>query len=683
MAEIDRALLAEEQNKWIGAERAEPVRAVLQRVGSRPGWHVIVAWGDGQYRAIGVRDLMAQEAADAPGKTMGECALLIVPVRERTALGTGAALAVARRSPSQMVVVTEGGRPIGLIFVGATLSGATAAPDLMGDAVTIGGDVVMGDAVTIGGDIMMGDPGLDSSSPGDPGPLEQAPPAAPFEAQPGLEAPERVLPGATFTVTVGLRAERDRALTNVSAIRVTPATPDDSFTVTLLTDGAELVDGKAQRELPLRLGASVTFECRALPGMTEISLTAEFVYQWQVAGTATRRVWVSADPAAAPPPPVVSDPCRMSLPAAEAQTDIVLTITRAKAQPGTLQWTLLAPHPPLNIGPLTTQLSDAREFAAQIITELRTQQYRGPFAAQILENKAQDIADIMPAEFFDALRQVFAEIGRAPTLLLLTDETFVPWELALIDPPLDATRPPYLGAQTVMGRWLRHEKVQSPPPWTLMIDHLTAVAAGFGLGTNLPELAFALDEQQLLATTYQARVLGATLVELAPLVTEPRRPGHLIHFAVHGKSEPQANDQGLLLADNNQLTPSALAGRYRCGETPNFAFVFLNACQVGTGGGSLGQAAGFPGDLIRGGVQGFVAPLWNVDDQAALGFAERFYAAALAQGQPLGEVLLAERQRYDPNDTTTPMAYIYYGHPLLKLDHRTAVVSGPPASTEP
>src|SRR5689334_1476283 len=142
MAEIDRALLAQEQNKWVGAERSEPVRSVLQRVGSRPGWHVIVPWGDGKYRAIRVRDLIKQVSPDTPNKTMGECTLLIVPLRERTQLSTAAAIAVAQRSPSQIVVVTEGGRPIGMIFVGQTLGGAHAepGPEPTDVAVSVGAD---------------------------------------------------------------------------------------------------------------------------------------------------------------------------------------------------------------------------------------------------------------------------------------------------------------------------------------------------------------------------------------------------------------------------------------------------------------------------------------------------------------------------------------------------------------
>jgi CHAT domain-containing protein len=218
-----------------------------------------------------------------------------------------------------------------------------------------------------------------------------------------------------------------------------------------------------------------------------------------------------------------------------------------------------------------------------------------------------------------------------------------------------------------MGRWIRHDKVIAPPPLSLEVGRMTAVASAFGLGTDLAKLKHALDEQAWLKQHWQAETLGATRQDLEPLVLQDKQHGHLIHFAVHGLSDPEGNDQALLLADKTRLLPSALAGRYRCGEVPPFSFVFLNACQVGTAANCLGQAAGFPGDLIRGGALGFIAPLWDVDDALALQIAQNFYTATLGDGQPVGDVLYAERARYQPAGSTTPLAYIYYGHPRLRL----------------
>jgi hypothetical protein len=647
--------------------------------------HVIVPWPDGGFRAIRLdRLLRAVDEVFTP--FVGSSDPRPVEAVERDSLGTGQAQDLARQQPDQLLLVTENGAPVGVIYEGQTLGaeemtlpGEEADQDLS-DLYQPGGGMEIDDSdpnyVFIGHIRLERNVRLESANggshtkpPSGDGETPLTGSAQTFDAYPRLDAPNQVAPEAVFTVTVGYRAEADPALHNVSPISVQPKHPDDRLTVTLLTDGARVLPGpngqvEQRQPLPMRLGATVTFQCQAQPEVDELYLTVEYAYEAQVVGTATRPVAVGAD---APPAARRADPCRLGVPSPETQTDLLLTITRSRSRPGFLQWTILAPQPALHLGPLVTRLDDAREFAALVIQELKTQDYRGAFAGHILANKAQDIADIMPLEFFDALSAVHAAIGRAPTLLLVTDETYVPWELALLETPLDPTRPPYLAAQTLMGRWVRHEKVIAPPPVTLEVGRLTAVAASYGLGTDLAKLKHAVDEQTHLRDQWGAAALAAERATLEPLVQEPRRAGHLIHFAVHGLSDPEGNDQALLLSDKSRLLPSALAGRYRCGEDAPFDFVFLNACQVGTAASCLGQAAGFPGDLIRGGAKGFLAPLWNVDDELALDFARHFYDATFNQGQPIGEILFEARKIYDHQASTTPMAYIYYGHPLLKL----------------
>ncbi len=671
MPEIRLTLLREPRNGWLLAEPSELVADVLVRLKEAGGafaWHLVVDFGGGDLRAIRFDALLAQADRPNPPGQLGDYELPHAKAVERTSMGTGAAVDLARQQPEQLLVVPDGGRPVGVINEGQTL-GADTTPVLGGTAEPGGAiDDSHPDYVVIGGVRLDRRRRVEAAaSPGDGG---GGPHGRAFTAQPALAAPDQVAPEGRFSVEVGFRRDRDPALSRVTGIAVTPARPDDTFQVTLITDGAWVVPeqaGQPPRQtklLAMDFDARVTFTCQAHPEVHEIYLTVEYVYQAQVVGTATRRVAVGADARLGTRR---QDPCRVSAVEPEAQTDLLLTITRSRARPGFLQWTIMAPRPAIQIGPLVTSLEDAREFAALILQELKTQEYRGPFAAQILANKGQDIADVMPLEFFDALERVHAELGRAPTLLLLTDETYVPWELALLDPPLDPARPPYLGAQTIMGRWVRHDKVIAPPPLALDVTRLTAVAAGYGLGTDLAKLKYAVDEQAWLHANWQAEQLSATRKDLEPLVLAPKQPGHLIHFAVHGLSDPEGNDQALLLADKTRLLPSALAGRYRCGEVPPFSFVFLNACQVGTAANCLGQAAGFPGDLIRGGALGFIAPLWDVDDALARQIAERFYTATLGQNQPVGEVLHAERAHYDRAGSTTPLAYIYYGHPKLKL----------------
>jgi CHAT domain-containing protein len=108
-------------------------------------------------------------------------------------------------------------------------------------------------------------------------------------------------------------------------------------------------------------------------------------------------------------------------------------------------------------------------------------------------------------------------------------------------------------------------------------------------------------------------------------------------------------------------------GAYRCGQTPRFSFVFMNACQVGIPGEVLGEVGGFPGELVRGGAYGVIAPLWDVHDDVAQDCAMAFYKAVFKEGKSVAEALRETRATYKSDSSTTPVAYVFYGHPSLKL----------------
>ena len=157
------------------------------------------------------------------------------------------------------------------------------------------------------------------------------------------------------------------------------------------------------------------------------------------------------------------------------------------------------------------------------------------------------------------------------------------------------------------------------------------------------------------------------------MLGEPAATGHLLHFAVHGLSNPeQPSDRSLLLVDG-EVSSTALAGGRPEAGPPRFCFVFINACQVGAAQETLGQAAGFGPDLLEVGTAGFVAPLWDVHGEVAFAIAKRFYAATLAPaGETVGAALVTERASHQRDGSATPLAYIYYGHPDARLHRRTS-----------
>ena len=488
-----------------------------------------------------------------------------------------------------------------------------------------------------------------------------------FEAWPSLNAPDQSAPDKSFDIFVGFRGDSDPGLVQSGRMIFDHIEPGDECLIIVIGDGVDI--DRNHDLLPFRENAQVKFTCTPRPGVAEAIVKAQYFHRQQLIGTAQRSVSITAAGAhAAPPIEKAPNPCRLDLPTPEREVDLTVTITYSND--GDLQWTFTAPKPLIEVkDPITTPLQGAKEFAAGLISDLKTENHTGQLAANILESKGQEVFQLMPPELIDALKKVHTAIGRTPTLLLVTNETYVPWELAYLPDPLDPAKPHFLAAQTQMGRWLDDQNVMLPPAVKIEIKRMTAVASKYGLGTSMRALPEALAERELLARDWKAIPLEAKKAEVTSILAGVKVPGHLVHFAVHGISDPAANHQAILLADNSEIRASALTGSFNCGEVPRFSFVMLNACQVGTAGASLGQAAGFPGTLVRRGVLGFIAPLWEVDDKLAFEFAASFYKEAFTEGKPIGTVLHEHRAAYDPAGSTTPVAYIYYGHPALRLTY--------------
>src|SRR6185503_14197992 len=119
----------------------------------------------------------------------------------------------------------------------------------------------------------------------------------------------------------------------------------------------------------------------------------------------------------------------------------------------------------------------------------------------------------LPQEFWQMLRAVAAKVsGRPVTLQVNSAEPYVPWELALVDPPLDATRPKLLAAQVIMGRWILGDSdVGAPPRQSVSVKAMAVMAGVYSPSSGLASLPNALKEAQTLFTTYGA--LPAVLLD--------------------------------------------------------------------------------------------------------------------------------------------------------------------------
>jgi CHAT domain-containing protein len=72
--------------------------------------------------------------------------------------------------------------------------------------------------------------------------------------------------------------------------------------------------------------------------------------------------------------------------------------------------------------------------------------------------------------------------------------------------------------------------------------------------------------------------------------------------------------------------------------------------------------------LARRGAGAVIAPLWEVDDREACEFAKGFYKKALSEEMGVGAALRSLREDFARSGSITSLAYVFFGHPLLKLD---------------
>lgn len=279
-----------------------------------------------------------------------------------------------------------------------------------------------------------------------------------------------------------------------------------------------------------------------------------------------------------------------------------------------------------------------------------------------------------------------------PTVLIASAESYVPWELATLDSPLDMQRPAVLGAQARVGRWLRpsltsqqttglRARVVKPPvlpPERIEVRHMAVMAGMYKPASGLARLVNAEAEASDLVATFGAVPLAASPEALAQLLEAHVINGFqaiggvdAVHFAGHGNFDSTRTDSAQLFLSDGTPMSSQLFYDTSYGGTQQ-PLIFLNACMSGIGGDVLGEVAGFPGDCMHGGFGGVIGALWEVDDALAGQIAKQFWRQALPSGGgtavPVAEILRDLRAAYTGNSPpATVLAYVFYGHPNLTL----------------
>ncbi len=526
-----------------------------------------------------------------------------------------------------------------------------------------------------------------------------------FHAFPRVTAPDAVRAGEQFEVGIGFSLTGPPDTTPFTVL-TRPEQQELTFSVSVMGHGLEFPDG-VRRELTVSRTApeatTATLPVVAQPVETDAVRVVEVSYEYEgnVVGRAWREVHVGAIVAPTSVPTPLEGGTSLA-PAADVPAPHITVEVRNRQGDAQLEWLLHTRYSDLTLPTtrITTDLGNesAREFAVQLMNQLPAQ-VGSPFLRKTVTGIGRAVTGAMPPEFWDLFAQVWVRTkaaGESPSILIVTNEPYVPWELAwvgddIIDPadlppeqPGESVGMP-LGCLCRVGRWVPPitrtprggDRPATPPPTRASAAQLAVVIGDYASDTNLRPLPEAIEEGKAIALAYGGLPLKATEADFDRLLSnELERNGApfgptAVHVAAHGEVSPTMQQfTGIILSETQRrLDPFVVQGSSLTRETK--PFIFLNACQVGTAGSVLSDYGGMAGACVSEGCSGYVAPLWNVNDLVARQFAEDFYKAALKDGTSVAESLRQLRSRYATDwdqQTATPLAYVFYGHPELTFD---------------
>ena len=521
--------------------------------------------------------------------------------------------------------------------------------------------------------------------------------------------PQVVVIDEPFDVVVGLGKFQDAAITQTEVMRFMAGATTE-LELVLVYDPNSLV---AQGETRLTLlvtdadpypTATVSFTAQYRPDLpTERRLGVHYIVDGQVVGIAWRSVVAvpyAKDVPTAPAPHTGPDALMDLEPLLGTdQPDLILSICASDgAASGEFVWTAYAAASGVTVpdAPRSSTLdSDLQGF----VTEMRqtVSQSQGPFADYLsLAGKAKRMGRAVPDGIQGVVRAVVEDPSRttAPSILLLTEEVTLPWELAVLDPPLNSAWggiAPFLGAHAAISRWPLSEKRPRPSPRaTVAVRRAAVLTANYSGVMGWGELKEAQEEADFVTTLFASAVPVAPSLRDVVKLLSGNPPADVLHVALHGQFDSQGDQGGLVLlatdADGNLTTRSLFLtpDQVLNGSLDDGPFVFLNACQVGSDKRVLADNGGFASTLLQIGASGVVAPLWIVNDVTAAECARAFYAATWSgadDGSDTERVSAAEavralRARYTqaaaeaetPGVDATLIAFQVFGHPRLRLD---------------
>lgn len=303
---------------------------------------------------------------------------------------------------------------------------------------------------------------------------------------------------------------------------------------------------------------------------------------------------------------------------------------------------------------------------------------------QIINRGADLYRKLFPLKVQRALWKHRKQIG---SIQVFSYAPTIPWEVCFLtqppkeddgDGPADSPSPSLEDggrflAEFGLTRWLSNIGI-APARLSLRPGKALYCIPNYEPGLRLANLQ---KEAEMLADTLGAKAISPHIEPVLDVLRgDAGEDFDVLHFAGHGQADGGAiwNSALLLEGEGTATSPIREAlgvsdlGMARLTVGGRRPIVFLNACQAGTGGNTLGGSTGLAQILVERGAGLLVSALWSVSDATASMFAKTFYTQ-LQAGLTVTEAVRDARQAAKastPQDFTW-LAYTVFGHPYARV----------------
>jgi CHAT domain len=266
--------------------------------------------------------------------------------------------------------------------------------------------------------------------------------------------------------------------------------------------------------------------------------------------------------------------------------------------------------------------------------------------------------------FTDELKAFYAKFaGTAKSLLLFSDEPWIPWEL--VKPWGGGIDGDFLCAQFDFARWY-YSRSGKVPRSDLLVSEVAPIIPQSDLPATWDEARFFQGLPGQWPSVSLHRPLPVRRSEVLEILSGGLT--QLVHFAAHGSLRDDGGIAAIELADGLLKAEDIVGNLVESGLRSATPVVFMNACHSGRQVIGLTRPDGWVERCIDLGCRGFLGANWEVNDQLAATFAIEVYNR-LVRREPIAAAVRGARQLLRSQDPANPtwLSYSLYAHPDMTL----------------